>query len=340
MANIQSCFIQFDEAIKLRRYQENQTLAEKRRRVLDTLSDGIARQNREGKKIPGYRCFNQGSYDIKVGVKPLDGDYDIDVGVAFDLAKADHPDPVTVKGWLLEAVKNHTKSVEMKGPCVTVTYQEGGDPIYHVDLAIYSDGKSNPDGKMYLARGHETSPKDRRVWTCSDPEGLTDKINGKFTDEEDARQFRRAIRALKRWKDVNFKTTGNGAPRGIALAAAAYAWFSPHFHVADGKAARDDLPALRSLVGAMLLRFSPRLVVTCPAEPFDDLCGRMDDAQMRTFKDKLNTLSEALRAAEEDTDVHTACKGLQACFGDAFPVPPPDPGKKQKRSVSSSGNSG
>jgi hypothetical protein len=339
MANIQSCFIQFDEAIKLRRDQHNKTLAERRERVLRTLSDGIARQKEAGAKIPGYRSFNQGSYDMKVGVKPIDGDYDIDVGLSFFLAKDEYPNPVTVKSWVHEAVKNHTEIVTMKGPCVTVVYQNSGEPIYHVDLAIYSDGENNPGKEMFLARGHDKSPPSERRWTRSDPEGLTDKINGRFAGDE-GRQFRRAIRALKRWKDVNFSKTGHAAPRGIAFTVAAYQWFSSATRVTDGKVTYDDLAALRNLVGAMLLRFESRLIVTCPAEPYDDLCSRMDDAQMRAFKDKLSTLSEALRAAEEDNDAHTACKGLEACFGSDFPVPPPDPGKKQKRPTAPSGNSG
>ena len=95
MANVQTPFEQFNENIKLRRYHENATLAEKRERILRTLSKGIARLREAGEKIPSYRAFNQGSYDIGVGTQPLDGDYDIDVGIAFDLARGDH-DPVDV----------------------------------------------------------------------------------------------------------------------------------------------------------------------------------------------------------------------------------------------------
>lgn len=339
MAEIQSEFIRFDNAIKLRRYDENKTLAEKRQRVLNTLSEGIKRQRDAGVQIPSYRHFNQGSYDLKVGVKPLDGDYDIDVGIAFALAKIDFPDPVTVKAWVLEAVKNHTRVVEMKAPCVTVTYSEGGEPAYHVDLAIYSDGESNPDRKLYLARGTPPSPREKRIWTPSDPEGLTDLINKRWPDES-GRQFRRSIRALKRWKDVSFPTHGNAAPRGIALAVAAYYHFTPRLRSIGGVTSYDDLAAIRDLVGAVLAGFGSRVQIRCPAEPFDDLCGRMSDEEVQQFKARLSALFDALRAAEEDVEAHVACQGLAVHFGDDFPVPEPDPGKPQKRSVSSSGNSG
>src|SRR5690242_2199276 len=101
MAKIQKHFRQFDEQIKLKRYDENATLAEKRDRVLKTLSDGIKKQREEGEAIPDYRTFNQGSYDVGTGVKPLNGDFDIDVGVEFELGHAQH-DPVAVKNWVLK----------------------------------------------------------------------------------------------------------------------------------------------------------------------------------------------------------------------------------------------
>ena len=338
MANVQKYFTQFDEAIKLRRYEENATLAEKRGRVLRSLSEGIAKQRKDGERIPGYRTFNQGSYDIGVGVKPLDKDYDIDVGIAFDLARTEH-DPVDVKSWVFEAVGDHTERVEMRGPCVTVFYQSGGEPVYHVDLAVYADKDKN-DGKLFLARGKPGSAAEYRVWTPSDPEGLTDLLNGRFSGD-DAKQYRRVIRSLKRWKDERFPSDGNCAPRGIAIAVAAYHWFSPATRSTDGKEERDDLQAIRSLVSAMMRRFSPRLTVACPVEPFDDLCARMSDLHMGEFKGKLERRFDVLREAAEDTDPHTACKRLAREFGSDFPVPAPEEtAKPQRKPITGSGNSG
>lgn len=338
MANIQKYLEEFDATIKLRRYHENSTLAEKRERVLRTLSDGLKELRGKGKPIPGYRAFNQGSYDLGVGVKPLDGDYDIDVGIAFDLSHAGH-DPVAVKQWVLDAVHGHTRNVRMRTNCVTVFYERGGEPAYHVDLAIYADQQRN-GGRLLLARGKAGSKADNCVWTPSDPEGLTDRINDRFADDE-ARQFRRNIRALKRWKDEQFSGDGNAAPRGIALTVSAYHWFAPARRRVDGEDRPDDLAALRSLVGAMLRAFGSRLTVNCPAEPFDDLCARMTALQMKDFKAKLEALLDALRAAHDDADPHEACKALHRQFGDDFPVPAKeDAGKPQRRAVTSSGNSG
>lgn len=350
MANVQKQFEQFDEAIKLRRYHENATLAEKREKVLKSLSEGIARQRKEGAEIPPYRNFNQGSYDVGTGVKPLDGDYDIDVGVEFDLAKDKHT-PVEVKKWVLNAVEDHTSEVKMRRSCVTVYYMQGGEPQYHVDLAVYSKAARNPDGKMYLARGKEHSSKENQEWTPSAPEELTDKINNRFDKESEARQFRQAIRALKRWKDHRFQSEGQAAPRGIALAVAALSWFSPMTSEVEGEQKPDNLTALVRFVQALLRQFSPakddhgepysRIKIVCPVEPFDDLCARMTAEQMRQFHARVETLLEALEEAQKDADPHTACKTLQVEFGDDFPVPPKkDTGSPRRPAITSSGNSG
>jgi hypothetical protein len=338
MANVQKQFEEFNEEIKLRRFSENATLIEKRDRVLDTLKDGIKRLREEGESIPTYRTFNQGSYEIGVGTKPLDGDYDIDVGVAFELARGDY-DPVDVKTWVLKAVDGHTERVELRNSCVTVFYQAKGEALYHVDLAIYADEAHN-DQKLYIARGRTGSSEENKSWASSDPQGLTDLINTKFSGDG-AHQFRRVIRALKRWKDERFSNSGHAAPRGIALAVAAYHWFEPVTVDVDGKKKPDDLQAMRSLVGAMLNNFSKRLTVKCPADPYDDLCRRMSDLQMDDFKEKLDSLLVALREAADDVDPHTACKTLAKQFGDCFPIPAQkETAKQQGRAITSSGSSG
>jgi hypothetical protein len=349
MAHVQKQFEQFDEAIKLRRYHENATLAEKREKVLRSLSEGISRQRKDGAEIPSYRTFNQGSYDVGTGVKPLNGDYDIDVGVEFDLPKDDYT-PVDVKKWVLSAVEVHTTKVDMRRSCVTVFYMQNDEPKYHVDLAVYSRAERNPDRRMYLARGKERSSKDNQEWTPSAPEELTDRVNNRF-GRDDARQFRQVIRALKRWKDNKFSSEGQSAPRGIALTVAALSWFSPMTSVVEGEPRRDNLAALMCFVEALLRQFSatfddqgtlyPRLKVTCPVEPFDDLCARMTAEQMRQFHARLETLLEALQEAQEDPDPHTACMTLRGQFGDDFPVPPKtETGSPRRPAITHSGNSG
>ena len=162
MVNLQSEFITFHDAIKLD--SENEILREKRDILLNKLKEKISDD------ATSYTHFNQGSYAMGTGIKPNDGDYDIDVGLKFDIDHDDYEDPVVVKKWIKDALDGHTKKVEIRRPCVTVTYQEDGEPAYHVDFAVYA--ANNNDGKLYIAKGKENSASDKRYWEESDPQEL------------------------------------------------------------------------------------------------------------------------------------------------------------------------
>ena len=73
MVNIQSEFISFHNKIKLS--DENSELREKRNILLDKLKKNISQD------AASYTTFNQGSYAMGTGIKPDDGDFDIDVGL-------------------------------------------------------------------------------------------------------------------------------------------------------------------------------------------------------------------------------------------------------------------
>ena len=142
MLNLQKEFLDFHENIKLS--DENATLREKREILLNKLSENICEE------AATYTTFNQGSYAMGTGIKPEDDDYDIDVGIKFDINKDDYSDPVKVKKWVRDALEGHTKSVKIRRSCVTVTYQKDNEPIYHVDFAIYAG--LNNYGKLYIAK--------------------------------------------------------------------------------------------------------------------------------------------------------------------------------------------
>ncbi|WP_204103270.1 MULTISPECIES: nucleotidyltransferase [Spirulina sp. CCY15215] len=348
MANIQTQMQQFHEAIKLKRFEENKTLREKRDIVLERLKSGLNKLF-GSETPPSYEYFNQGSYEMGTGIKPLDSDYDIDVGLHFNISKEDYPDPVEIKKWVYDSLENHTKKVEIRRPCVTVFYQKEGEPIYHVDLAIYVNGNNDT---MYLAKGHRESAKEHQIWEEADPHGLSDLIKNRFEDSEDAKQFRRTIRYLKRWKDIKFSSDGHAAPIGIGITVAAYEWFILKSSITDSFSSKkeyDDLEALGCFVRAMICRFQPkcvegtwydRLAVQLPVVPHSDLFEKMGDCQMTSFKEKLEKLSEAIQEAQEKVDPIEACKLLQEQFGDDFPIPSPSStGKKRSPAIISSSSS-
>lgn len=284
---IQSSFRKFHESIKLAHYEENETLREKRDRVLKTLSRNMARS---------YTYFNQGSYAMKTGIVPLDRDFDIDVGIIVDIDwYAERDKAHRVKGEVFDAVADHTASVSWKEPCITVDYAKS----YHVDLAIY--GRTT-NGQLYLARGKQHAAA--REWQPADPKGLISKIANRWTGE-DAEQFRRCIRYLKRWKDLNFPDQGNTRPTGIALTAICLQHFQPvtateYDQSYRAQSYKDDKTALQQT----LSRFTSanawgRPTITLGVQPNNDLFAKMSDNQTTVFMTKLRALRDALSSATE-----------------------------------------
>ena len=331
LANVQAQFDAFHETIKLKSFGENQELREKRdiiRKKLEKQLPGVFEAH--GETCPAFHFRDQGSYEMHTGTKPLDDDFDIDQGLYFEVSTDDYLDPIILKQRVHEALDGHTKDVRIRRPCVTVTYQRDGESLYHVDIAVYSDGSKNTDGKSRLAKGRLNSLMENRVWEVSDPERLTETIFARFT-ETDRRQFRHVVRYLKRWRDENFPSNGNAAPLGIGLTVATYDHLTPAY--IDRFAGKtDDLKALRSVVDGMLGQFSltwgsdaeqwvRRLTVKLPADPWSDLFVQMTDTQMERFESKLKQLQEALDAAEVAVDPVEASETLRKVLGSDFPVP-------------------
>jgi hypothetical protein len=350
MANIQDQFEQFNATIRLGKFEENQTLREKRdiiREKIKTRLPGVFAKY--GETCPQFYFLDQGSYAMDTGIKPLDSDFDIDQGLYFAIGIDAYPDPVVLKERIHEALDGHTDNVCIRRSCVTVFYHCGGEPIYHVDVAIYSDGEYNADGKARTAKGKQYSAPEHRIWQVSNPQGLTETIFGRF-EGEDRRQFRHIVRYWKRWKAINFPVDGNAAPNGIGLTVAAYDRLRPTY--SDRFANKhDDVRAMRLLVEDTLSRFAlvwdeneqqfvRRLVVTLPVKPYTDLFARMTATQMATFEARLIELKEALVYAEGVSDPTAACERLRQVFGEDFPVPE----KKETAithppAITSSGNS-
>ena len=308
--SFQKLFRQFHEAIKLTDSTHNAGLREKRDRIQKRLRDNLSQT---------FTFFNQGSYAMDTGIRPLNDDYDIDVGIVFNDVYHDDFDPVTVKQWVYDAVSEHTARVEWRRPCITVYYQQGGEPIYHVDLAIFAHERHS--NGLRLAIGKQHSAREHREWQPDDRKGFIDDVKNRFSGQ-DGEQFRRVIRYLKRWKDVHFPSHGNAAPSGLALTVAAYRWFAVSRSVWGGE--YDDLAATRSLVRVIRSQFTcrwtssgntHRLTLPLPRAPRDDVFAGMSDQQMQEFYQRLQTLEAWLEQAANSESVAP----LRRAFGDSFP---------------------
>jgi hypothetical protein len=350
LANVQKYLDQFNTTIKLARFDENQTLREKRdiiRRKLNDRLPGVFENHDE--VCPSFDFCDQGSYKMGTGVRPLEGaQFDIDQGMYFAISSEDYPDPVLLKQRVHEALDGHTDSVRIRTSCVTVFYHQDEEQIYHVDLAIYADGTQEPDDKPRLAKGKENSNDENRFWEISKPQELADVVLNWFSDEDDRKQFRRLVRYLKRWRDERFNEGGNSAPVGLALTILVLKNLSPKYGF-DGKP--DDLGALSAVVNAILAQFvqswdpdngewTDRLKVELPVEPWSDLLEKMTNRQMTSFKEKLESLRDSLKSAQDQVDPREACIVLNRQFGRDFPIPDPeDTAKKHAPAIVSSSSS-
>lgn len=308
---IQARFEQFHEKIRLGEKNEKAKLREKREVILEALRLNLA------SNIPRFDYFLQGSYAMHTGTFPLGGDYDIDVGLIFDAKRTNYDDPVALKVAVRDALKRSARKVKIRNSCVTVHYVREGEPEYHVDLAVYV--KRN-DGLLDIAKGKEFAKSEYRFWEQSDPNGLIKAVCTRFRGD-DLRQYRRCVRYVKRWRDVQFAA---GTPTSIALTVMAYHWFRPERTLGGTPI---DLVALTTWVKSLLNEFRMvttaegkhlRLQVLLPVEPKVDLLAKMTRIQMAQFQKTLTSLHTTLLQASEQSKLEDSLDLLSKQFGSEF----------------------
>lgn len=338
MANMQKYFNKFHEKIKLE-YDDNKVLREKRDEILEELKVKLMEDSRS------VRVFHQGSYSMHTGIKALDkGDYDIDVGLIFEVDIDEYSNPIDVKKWVYDNLKDKYTDITMKKPCVTIEFEseQEDERNYHVDFAIYAE---NPDSDTrYLAKGRLHSSKENRSWEESEPEELVKKIKENYEDKDDRSQFRRVIRYLKRWKDLQFKDQIN-RPSGIGITLGALEYFQPYIgrDLFSGDIIVNDLDATEHFVSRLIDNFewtfhddelAERLKIVVPTKPNTDVYDGMTNLQMEEFKSKLETLLENLKEAMAEVDPISACETLSESFGDDFKIEDEtEVAKKKKRTM-------
>jgi len=331
MANVQSEFETFHDNIKLS--QENEILRKKREILKKNLQDNLPE---DAPKIDKFLL--QGSYAIYTGINPPNDDYDIDVGVVFDCTKDDYK-AMKLKNMVKDALEHTSRTPKIKTPCITVQYKKNGENDYHVDMPVYVK-REDEDG-YDLAWGKSPSTES---WEQSDPVGLVDKINSVSEDDAERAQFRRIVKYLKAWKSK--KITSFNLP-SIGLTLGALENFTPNIDFYDKKP--NDLIAMRDTVKSMLNYFICtgqddngkwlyRYEISLPVTPNNNVFQKLTDKQITSFKEKLETLYNALDEAKKESLPEIACEILQKQFGDDFPIPTKE--ETAKASVLSMNNTG
>jgi len=316
MAILKKEFNTFHETIKLKKYQENAGLREKRDMLFDELENAL-----KDEKIPGtetkltFRRINQGSYAMNTGIKPKNYDYDIDIGAIFNVTNDEYRSD-KLKKLVRDKLQRANRTVNYNRPCITVEYQTED---YHVDLAVYSNNKED----IHIAWGKENSTE--KIWYKSEPEELTEWVAEVSSNPDIAAQFRRCVRYLKKWKEKHFNSDGNGAPPSIGLTVQARNAFGGVFYE------KGDLDTLIGVVTYIKNEFryctdpitfeSKRCIeVNLPLEPYKNVYYKMSLKQQDGFYEKVDALLEALQTAKNEESDHKASKILQGVFGDEFPL--------------------
>jgi hypothetical protein len=320
MANtIQEAFKEYHSKIKLD-FENNQELITKRDMIIDEIRAYLKKKaDEEGIKI-SFTYENQGSYSMSTGIEPLPGeDYDIDIMLLFNISKEDYT-AKEVKQWVYDALNKYPRTVSIKKPCVRVQYHQSGETLYHVDLAVYSNG--NDDDNKYLSKKPKYA-SDNEEWEDAEPKKLKKLVNEKYSVTEERHQFKRCIRYLKRWKDLKFKYTEGGRPTGISITALALNGFLPNISYTSftNTYKANDIQALKDFINYILNQFSwpANIEVKLPVKPYNNLFEKMTDTQKVNFKNNLTDLKEKLNEADNETDPNKASKILITAFGKDFP---------------------
>ena len=333
---IQTHFDKFHDRIKLGREDDGYKKARER-------DDSIKKEVKSEFKEAGYPVvddFIQGSLKTHTGIVPISGDHDIDRALVIDEDTAPE-NPVTPKKKVLDVLEDRGfKNAKIKMPCVTADY--ASDNI-HIDFIIYKRWGD----EYYLAVGKKNSDEDNREWSPTDPHSLIDWMNDDTRyDEDDAKdvlaQFRRLVRYLKRWRDVQFSATVAAKIYSIGLTVMVKTEFISSFST---EGARQDLQALISTVEAILDadyfeeeetdRY--RVRVDLPVEPGRDIFDGSSVGTGTQLYNKLKRLKEKLAEVEESSDERKQCEILNELFGDDFEVPdPPERSSKTDRAKYSS----
>jgi len=291
MANCHDLFSAFHDAIAL-----SPSDRERLRKARDALRTRITAAFREAGRTPVPEFRQQGSYAMGTIVRPIEGEFDLDDGVYLQhLDNTDDrnwPTPETVHGWVVDAVKGHTKDKPIdKRTCIRVTY--AGD--YHVDLPIYA----------VLSGELRHAEKGQRGWHASDPEALTKWfVDAVGTHGE---QLRRMVRYFKAWAD--YSSRRGKLPGGLVFTVLVNESFSAH--------ERDDV-CFGRLATALYAQMLVSPQVLNPCDPSEDLCDQYDEAQHCHFVESLRCLSDASAEALSAKSKMDACCKWREEFGERW----------------------
>ena len=321
---------QFSDFYKEIKIEEEVEDLRKKREILqndiETKLPGELKKHGIELKKSEIEIFDQGSYKLHTTISNDYGSIDRDVAVMFPLDIKENADPRKIKAYVRDALKHEGRNLDIKEPCVNVSYVENGEEWMHIDLPVYA----KYDGKVYLARGSEFATEGNYSWEEADPQGLNDWLLEKITGND---QLRRSIRYIKKWKQEKYYNSSLDyeIPPSIGLTML----MCEHFIKVTGTEGDDDLTSLRmsieNIINEFILTYDNNgeiitADITCnlPVVPFTDVFLKMksSDSYGVKFYNRLNTALQNLTDACNEESEHDAGLSVQKVFGEKFQVPP------------------
>lgn len=279
MINCHNDFMKFNMAISL-------TANEKRK--LETSRDAIANKIDRHFREKGYQSpkfIGQGSFSMNTSIRPLEGYYDLDLGVYLTGLKGDPEDwprTETIHQLIYRAIEGHTSIKPIsKSSCVRVIYRSpyvnNEDISYHIDLPVYAFKKSFWSEEVKTVIGF----KGDKQWSeYSNPKDFINWFQGKCNqNRKDSEQLKRVVKYLKAWKDNLPKSPK--MPSGMILTVLAAKNYKQDL--------RDDI-AFINTVKEFEYRLKWLFQIIKPVEPENDLSESLSDREEENFMQRVDSL--------------------------------------------------
>lgn len=279
---------------------EQDEMRQRRNSNRDRLGNGL---NREESPAP-LEFVTQGSYAMKTMVCDPDNDYDIDDGVYFaieDLVgdRGGEMTSLQARQMVRDAVDDgsFSQAPDVRRNCVRVYYKAG----YHVDLPVYRRTVTS----TFLGEEVSNELAAGVGWKRSDARDVTNWYEDALANSANGKQLRRLCRILKKfarsrasWRD------GILSGFGITILV------SECYKHND----REDL-ALYNTMFAIYLRLQIYLQIEHPVTPDEFITSGTDNAQTRSFRDKL---ADALGALEPLLELGCTRERALECWDKVF----------------------
>lgn len=216
------------------------------------------------------------------------------------------PAPATVHNWIIDAVKNHTKTdPENKKTCVRVIYKGS----YHIDLPIYIESESKCK-LAHLEKG----------WIQSQPKNITDWFREQINDKGSA--LRNVVKILKGWADYQGDKRGK-MPSGLALTILTANNFVDCERLDE---------CVYETVKGIYWQIKDEVEIYNPTDPSEKISDRLSDQVKQRFQEAVESLFDNLKAAYENVSFYESSKLWNEEFGDRFPLTS-DPNEEQKKNI-------